>query len=218
MPVREMTNQARTLPCLVIACLVGFMVAGLALVAAWGQAQSNPYLEGYNQSTTHRLLKQVDAAIQRYRQTTGTLPRTLGQLSGDPDLPFRISEDGTIRDGWYNPLVYSVQGDRYLIISYGKDGKPGGTGINYDLTQLKPDPPEAQLTFRQFLSHPRTQKMLSCSPIAGALAMILTFVLLRPSDLTRKGIIGLGFKLGLTLAATLFVGVIIAGLHAPVGH
>ncbi|HET7159426.1 MAG TPA: type II secretion system major pseudopilin GspG, partial [Burkholderiales bacterium] len=39
-------------------------------------------------------------------------------------------------DPWGRPYLYKIPGEKgeYDLISYGKDGQPGGTGENADLT------------------------------------------------------------------------------------
>jgi hypothetical protein len=67
-------------------------------------------------------------AVEAYRAENGVLPPTL--LASDADL----------EDAWENPLIYQVMGERFLVISLGADGAPGGGGDNMLLTSDTPYP------------------------------------------------------------------------------
>lgn len=76
-------------------------------------------------------------AIDTYRLDMGKFPSSLEELrrSDDPKwegpyLPKKIP-----LDSWNNPYVYKYPGEHgpYDIISYGADGKVGGTGNDKDI-------------------------------------------------------------------------------------
>ena len=90
---------------------------------------------------------QIDAlekALDQYRLDTGHYPTTelgLGALVQKPPSepkwagPY-LRKDVPL-DPWGKPYVYKVPGEKggdFDLVSYGKDGQPGGTGENADIT------------------------------------------------------------------------------------
>jgi hypothetical protein len=49
------------------------------------------------------------------------------------DLPLVAGKVSDANDAWGRPLVLDRTGDVVTLISYGKDGRPGGTGLSADL-------------------------------------------------------------------------------------
>jgi hypothetical protein len=61
--------------------------------------------------------------IDEYFKHTAHLPPSLDAL------PKRSGELSGLRDGWHNPLQYTVSSDGVITLtSYGWDRKPGGSG------------------------------------------------------------------------------------------
>lgn len=91
---------------------------------------------------------QIDAfekALDQYRIDTGHYPATeqgLGVLvvkpESEPKWAGPYLRKAVPLDPWGNAYVYRLPGERgggdFDLLSYGKDGKPGGTGENADLT------------------------------------------------------------------------------------
>lgn len=87
--------------------------------------------------TAKAQIELLSAAIDTYRLDMGKFPASLEELrrSNDskwegPYLPKEIP-----LDPWNNAYVYKLPGEHgpYDIISYGQDGKPGGTGNDQDI-------------------------------------------------------------------------------------
>lgn len=87
--------------------------------------------------TAKAQIELLSTAIDTYRLDMGKFPSSLEELrrSDDPrwegpylpkEIPF---------DSWNNPYAYKYPGEHgpYDIISYGADGKPGGTGNDKDI-------------------------------------------------------------------------------------
>ncbi|XQW85898.1 type II secretion system major pseudopilin GspG [Thalassotalea piscium] len=79
-----------------------------------------------------------ETALDTYRLDMGSYPSSLEELrkSDKPrwDGPY-LPKDVPL-DPWKNPYIYSVPGDDgapYKIMSYGADGKPGGTDNDADI-------------------------------------------------------------------------------------
>lgn len=90
-------------------------------------------------------LRTVASALKTYRLDNGDYPTTeqgltaLVERSTNP-APTRWPEDGYLpdlpTDPWGRPYVYRSPGEGrgFDLISYGKDGKEGGEGLDADLT------------------------------------------------------------------------------------
>jgi len=205
-----MDHSKQTKTRFAIASLVGIVIIGVCLNATWKMAGSKIR---YSQIFTQRILTRVDTAIKEYRRQKGVLPQSLSQLSKVP-----IRDNGVILDSWEHPLVYKMHKDNYTLISYGRDGKPGGVGLDCDLSSANPKPAAAALPFLQVIFHPLVRGMVWTSVISGVFTFLLIFSVVTPIDLSQHRWGELAFKLLFTLIATYFVAVFITMLHVPSGH
>ena len=197
---------------LLLACLFGCAIMALALSA--GQSEAAHSVLETRQIITRYTLTQINKAMADYRLTHHTLPRSLSQLkteAGDRDY----SQNP---DGWGHPFIYTVQGTRFLVVSYGRDGKPGGTGWDTDLTSDNPHPPNDGLTFRQFLTYLETQDLVQWACISGVLASLLCWFTVRPQMLTWRDAPGLAGQILVALVAAAVIALAITVLHLPSGH
>ena len=64
--------------------------------------------------------------IKEFSQKNGRLPK------GFEDLPELRDRDNAVVDGWGRSLVWQSDGKTVRIISYGRDGMPGGSGLDKD--------------------------------------------------------------------------------------
>ncbi len=83
------------------------------------------------------MLHQLDAACRAYAVEYGTLPMEFSDLTNNPrGILFFDAGDRGISDGWGFPIVYepfnATRGYARLL-SFGKDGKPGGKAANADM-------------------------------------------------------------------------------------
>jgi general secretion pathway protein G len=93
--------------------------------------------------TTKAQIVALEKALDQYRLDTGHYPTTeqgLGALVTKPSN--ELKWDGPYlskavpNDPWGNPYVYKSPGDHgdLDIMSYGRDGRPGGDGEDADIT------------------------------------------------------------------------------------
>jgi general secretion pathway protein G len=88
-------------------------------------------------------------ALQRYRMDSGRLPtqeqgmQALCTRPDKPPVPERYPDEGYLDgrkippDPWQRDYVYlspGPAGEPFLVLSYGADGEPGGTGEDADVT------------------------------------------------------------------------------------
>jgi general secretion pathway protein G len=118
-----------------IILLILFAVIGTAvtLTVRWS-------LDKMRARNAGRQLVALERAFQRFHQKHGHYP--------EPPHGIRaLVESGTIgtfeKDPWGHDLVYRAEGDSLVILSLGKDGKPGGDGADMDRSQ-KIGPPVSQ--------------------------------------------------------------------------
>jgi len=191
---------------IVISLVIGSGVALLASVVAWRQSRD---AEGLNWD--HRRSIYFMEALQRdvdsYRNQFGTPPGSLLVLTNIPVAT---------NDAWGRPFLYSTQGTNYIIASYGRDGKLGGEGPDSDLSNRNPNPPEAALTFRQFLYDAPTDRMLLTCAVSGLMTAFLTAFLIKARDLDPARTRTLLLKIVATIIGAVIVGAMLAAVHVPI--
>ena len=90
-------------------------------------------------------IKTIGAALKMYRLDNGDYPTTqqglkaLVERSSTPPVPASFPAEGYLpdvpSDPWGNPYVYTAPAPGgFALMSLGKDGKPGGEGLDADLT------------------------------------------------------------------------------------
>lgn len=90
-------------------------------------------------------LRTIGAALKMYRLDNGDYPtgnqglKALAERPATPPLPSSWSPEGYLPqvpvDPWGNPYVYEAPAPGgFALKSLGKDGKPGGEGLDADLT------------------------------------------------------------------------------------
>jgi hypothetical protein len=203
---------------LLIAGCIWLVVSGISLHVARQQAIHS--IAWWQQWQTQRELKDMVKAITAYQQKFNVVPNTFEQLrtmtNDVPEMEY-YSEDGFV-DGWRRPFIFSNEETNCLIISYGGDGKPGGKGIDCDLTSDNPHPKESSPTFAQFFDNKACKGMIDSSFICGGLAALVSLFTVRVPNLKKRGLIILVLSLCATLISTFFVTTIITALHIPSGH
>ncbi len=84
-----------------------------------------------------------DKALDQYRLDTGHYPTTEQGLNAlvtrpanEPKWAGPYLKKAVPPDPWGNPYVYKIPGDHgdFDLLSYGKDGQPGGSGEDADIT------------------------------------------------------------------------------------
>jgi len=94
-------------------------------------------------SATKAQIDALEKALEQYRIDVGRYPATeLGldalvqQPQNEPRWQGPYLKKAVPLDPWGRPYVYRTPGERgdFDIVSYGKDGAPGGSGENADIT------------------------------------------------------------------------------------
>src|ERR1017187_5846324 len=205
-----------------IAGCVWLVVSGLSIYVAWQNARESE-MAWFEQWWTQSELKDINRLITQYQQKSNSVPRSLDQLrsvatESDVQFDIQFNSDGKIEDGWKRPFLFSSDGTNYLVTTYGRDGKLGGIWLDCDLTSKNPKPKESLPTFGQFLDNVRVRGMIESCIVCGGLAFFLCFFTIEIPELTRRGLVFLGLKLGATIIGTFIVTSFITALHIPSGH
>ncbi len=135
--VRRPVAGFTLLELLVVVLIIG-LLAGFVAPRYFGQV---------GKSEVNVAKAQIDAlekALDQYRLDTGHYPSTEAGLVSLVQRPQNeakwsgpyLRKDVPL-DPWSRPYVYKMPGEKggdFDILSYGKDGQPGGTGENADIT------------------------------------------------------------------------------------
>jgi len=122
-----------------IMIVVAIMGAIMALIGT----NILPLFEKSKVENTKNQMKNVEQALQLYYTDNNAYPTTAQGLEALVKQPTTGGEmtnynpSGYIKsvpkDQWGKPLIYESDGTKYMIMSYGKDGKEGGTGFAQDI-------------------------------------------------------------------------------------
>ena len=86
---------------------------------------------------TRSSMRGTQFRIVRYYSSTHKLPPTLADLPDDPGY------NNTTTDAWGREIGYRQSANRVILESMGRDGKPGGNGVDQDI-YLVFDPSELE--------------------------------------------------------------------------
>lgn len=214
----------RLLLSVLLSLLVGVLVYTLTLYMAWTNTRD---MDGIRpkQWTTQTFLEQCEQAIIDHQKLNTSTPYSLDDFEADNSwfmTPVYIRESGIWVDGWGRPYLTAVEGTTLLVTSYGRDGKPGGLGLDHDLTTTDPNPYAATITLKQFLNHETTSlirfscMILSIISFVVVLALILSITLSIFPEKTTARITSVALSMLITFLAAAFVGLAIGILHVPI--
>ncbi len=80
-------------------------------------------------------IKNFKTAIIAYKLKYKTLPDSLEQLVNNPKGIEFLDPPEIPADPWGNPYQYNKEGgSKFVIVSYGADGSPGGSGYEADIS------------------------------------------------------------------------------------
>lgn len=98
-------------------------------------------------TTANTDLATIASQLTTYRLDNGAYPTTeqglkaLVEKTNVPPLPNSFPDGGYLstmpQDPWGKPWVYESNGQTYLIKTLGRDGKPGGDGVDADIERKR---------------------------------------------------------------------------------
>ena len=210
----------RLLARIIIASLVGLAIAFVSVYVAWKGLADGLGLNG-RQIYTQVDLEVIGRSIRMYHDQTGALPTTLQDLNTLHDTRVTATDDGKVVDGWGRPFDFKTDGTSFSVTSLGRDAKPGGVGLDCDMSITDNSAVATARSFpalSQFIFDMPTAGIIASCLVSGAMAFVLTFMLVQTPPATPKGIAAAGLKITLTAIGALIAAAIMAILHIPVGH
>jgi hypothetical protein len=189
-------------------------VAVTAYLCAWNTGESGFRRE---QSRTRFLLMTIEEKIAEYREKAGKLPPDLESLNlGE----WRVETDdkGCPLDAWSHRLHYELTGEGYKLYSLGRDGQPGGRGMDADLYAGRRDPENESLTLRQFAEQDGTEGIALTCIAAGVLAFPICWLAASADSRKYYSMINVLARLAATALFAVMAAVAICILHIPSGH
>lgn len=114
----------------------------VALIAVIAGMVANQVFGGKDRANVRIAQGQIAALagkVSEFENDTGSLPQRLEDLITSPGNakgwlgPY--SKESEMKDPWNTPYQFSSSGERsFTITSYGADRKPGGSGVDADIT------------------------------------------------------------------------------------
>ncbi len=190
-----------------ISTTVGLLVAVIGVVVARRNVDELSQVRS-EQWATRQAIRNIEKSIQRLGEAKKGSPQSLEELRGPYGeflVQFKRDKKGSLLDGWGRPFLYSVEGSEYVVTSLGRDGKPGGIGLDCDLSNLKEWPKEAVPTPGQVLGHPSMRSIVLACLESGVLAFLLSLAIVDPRVIKSQGVLPLAMKLGVTILGALLV-------------
>ncbi len=192
--------------------LLSLATAVLVFVTTYYCAWKMYYLRhGTEQYRTRRDLNRLGNEIEEYRQIRGKLPEKLQDLEIVDEGVFPKNEAGQAIDIWNNPYQYEVKDGNYQLFSFGRDGKPGGVGLDADQyagqTRL-PFP-----TLAQFTALPDTFGTFVTCLLTGLIVFPICLFQGREKPGQKLSLSGILGRNALTALFALFIAWCLAGFY-----
>jgi general secretion pathway protein G len=135
-PVQESGQEGFTLVELLVVLAIIAMLATLIGPKVLG------YLGGARRDTATAQIRNLSGAVDLYYLATGAYPSKDQGLDALITAPAGVAgwggpylQDKTaLTDPWGRPYLYAPDGKAYSIRSLGRDGQPGGTGEDADIS------------------------------------------------------------------------------------
>lgn len=200
----------------VISLLFALIVLGITLRAGWNA--ENSLQQTYRNTLLRRDFKALDEMVNVYRQKHHRPPQKISDLE-EQDMYHALASFDEIMDTyWRKPIVYESDGSKHKFISHGRDGKPGGEGLDLDIMSDNLNPDVKFITFHQFLTYSKTKSVTQWGYFCGLMAFFLAFMVARPVTFKKENILSLLaglFAIGFVLSlVTAFLTV----FHVHAGH
>jgi general secretion pathway protein G len=117
---------------LIVVALIALIAGMVANQVFGGRARANVKLATSG-------VADLSGKIEQYEMDVGSLPERLEDLVKEPGNakgwlgPY--AKESALKDPWNTPYEYRVPGEGapFVVISYGDDKKPGGSGVDKDI-------------------------------------------------------------------------------------
>lgn len=199
---------------LTLSLIVGIAMTAVPLISGWISVRDISGGAGGTRQLWYELL-QHRRVLASFREELKRLPESMDELRTENPKSDSVSPD----DPWGHPYWFERAGDEGQIGSYGRDGKPGGRGLDADRTTDEPFPPAARLTLWQYLFEIDSGGVWLTSACSGLWIAALVWRESRPDQWSVWNGLGLLVVLGVWAALSSFAAMVIAALELiPNGH
>jgi general secretion pathway protein G len=130
-------EEGFTLLEMMIVLVIIAVIAGLVTVNVMGRPDEA------KATTTRSNVSSIIGALKMYRLDNGAYPtseqglKALVERPTTPPVPGSWAQGGYLSapplDAWQKPYEYHSDGASFTIRSFGRDGKPGGEGVDADI-------------------------------------------------------------------------------------
>lgn len=177
----------------------------------------------WGRGTTILQLKSAQSKVLAYQQKYGKLPRTL-EVAGDICFDQDSISCGP-EDAYGFPLDYEIHGSTFTITALGRDGKPGGSGMEEDISTddlPRLDPNAGQMNLYDYFDqgHSRADpfgangRQDAVALVIAAFSMSLfSFFFIKEADLTSHSYLILAGKFVGAGVSSIALILLIALLH-----
>jgi general secretion pathway protein G len=125
---RTATRGMTLIEIMVVITIIGLIAAAVTVAVI-------PQLQKAQVDRTVLDIKSVEGALKLYYARKGNYPDTATGLKALVDMQIL---DKAPQDAWNHDYVYILERGKPVIISYGRDGVPGGEGPDADISN-RPD-------------------------------------------------------------------------------
>jgi hypothetical protein len=227
-----MNAPVRTVMNCMVAISLAVSVFVIVVVTAGIQLRSDARLCPRQWETSEglrHLVQQLEPQIAQYVKDHKQLPDRLADLPDfGPDVScswLERSANGDVLDEWKNPTRYQVDGETFVVVSFGRDGAEGGVGPDADLYSDGRNRDARRPSFVQFLTESDVREIatrgffldgiLAAGIVAGTVYMMLRARPKTPETMTvRKAVV----QITIVVIAASALGIFLLPVHIPSGH
>jgi len=118
---------------------IATVIIVVAVIAALALIKVPVWTSDGLESRVRADLRAIVDAAEMFHMATGRYPASLGELTSPlAEAGNEPLLESTI-DRWSRPYIYRLVGGKPRVSCLGRDGLPGGTGLDRDLEYHKPD-------------------------------------------------------------------------------
>ena len=116
---------------------VFFIIVRIGSIATAERDGIRPLVARANIENFAIALEKFKVDIGRYPTDSEGLQALLTRPNATKEWNGPYRKSPTLKDPWDHPYNYRTRGERYKLLSYGRDGTPGGMGEDADISPRK---------------------------------------------------------------------------------
>ncbi len=201
-----------------LACLSGFVLYVVLVFAGWVNLRESNPTQRRNQ---HRITSVFEDA-QEFLKTRHSSIANTKQLH-EALQENLLDQNASNLDLWGNEIQYELDSEGELVVySFGRDGKPDGTGLDADVYHDKRNHAETIPSFTEFYEPGMwTNSILRSGAFFCGIISFVLFLLLYHSDSvsgrSEHPAVLVLYTL-VTVGLSIAIGLVLLPLHVPSGH